>query len=167
MCVHYEISPIKAFVHETALFDEDASKQGFVGCTVFAVSSYEGESPTFGIMLDDGSVFFYIPAHKLSLTGEELKYDLKDLVYHNCPPGDVVVNNFSIFKSVSVYLKFKDVWEDGKYICTFDWFQDNGLLHFIILKNGQFCFMPSHKVKFNGGEKSFIFYKKIHSVWKV
>ena len=166
--VHVDIKPIKAYVHESVLYDEDLTKQDFIECTIFAVSSYKEESVTFGIILKDGSVFFYIPPHKLTINKDKLKYELKDLVYHNCVDDEFVVNYYSFLqKKVSVYLKNEDNWVSGEYQFTIDWYKDNGLLHLIILDSGQFCLMPSHKVKFNGGEKKFVFYKKIHSTWKI
>lgn len=166
--VHIDIKPIKAYVHESVLYDEDSKKTGFIECTVFAVSSYKGESVTFAIILKDGSVFFYVPPHKLTISKDPLKYSLTDLVYHNCEDHEFVVNYHSFFqKKVYVYLKTEDEWVAGQYQFTMDWYKENGLLHLIILDSGQFCFMPSHKVKFNGGEQEFVFYKKMHSIWKV
>jgi hypothetical protein len=166
--VHVNINPIKAFVHESVLYDEDLSKKDLIECTVFSVSSYKDESITFGIVLKDGSVFFYIPPHKLTVLRTQPKYELKDLVYHNCVDDEFVITCHDFLKKeVFVYLKNEDEWVSGKYQFTIDWYKDNGLLHLIILDSGQFCLMPSHKVKFNGGEKKFVFYKKMHSIWKI
>ena len=168
--VHEQIKPIKAYVHESVLYDEDMEKQDMIECTVFALSSYQGESLTFAIALADGSVFFYIPPHKLSLKKDgKLDYDLADLVYHNCAEEEFLVQRMDLLgeEPVSVYLKKADAWVNGEYMFTVDWYKGNDLLHMIVLENGQFCFMPSHKIKFLGGERSFVHYKKMHSTWSV
>ncbi len=167
--VHYDIKPIRAFVHESVLYDEDLTKKEMIPCTIFSLSCYKGEAITFGIVLDEGSVFFYIPPHKISLKKDTPKYDLKDLVYNNCESEVFTVKKFKRLgvKPVSVYLKNKDKWVKGKYKLTIDWYKGNDLVHMIELETGEFCFLPSHKLKFEGARKKFKAFLKMHSTWKV
>lgn len=167
--VHYEIEPIKAYVHESILYDEDKTKNNMIACTIFAISAYKNEVLTFGIVLDDGSVFFYIPPHKINVKGKTPKYNLKDIVYHNCESETITINKFKELNKdkVNVYLKYKDKWVKGKYKLTIDWYKGNDLLHMVELKTGELVFLPSHKLKFNNTKKEFKPYVKMHNSWKV
>lgn len=167
--VHCDIKAIKAFVHESALYDEDLEKKSMIPCTIFCISSYKGEAITFGILLDEGSVFFYVPPHKVSVKKEEPLYDLKDLVYNNCESEIFTIKEFKRLreKQVDIYLKNKDKWVMGEYELTIDWYEGNDLVHMIKLETGEFCFLPSHKLKFDNTEKKFNPFLKMHSEWKV
>ena len=162
--IHYEIKSIKAYVKEEFLYDGDKSKTKKIPCDIFCISFYPGEAFTFGIMLEEGSVFYYIPPHALSR--KKFSFDLRDLVYHNVPNGKFCIKKFKYLdKDLRVYMKFKDKWFKGKYIFTIDWYEGNDLVHFVEV-NGQFAFLPSHKIKFRG-KKDFLPFKKIHSSWSV
>jgi len=165
--VHYEIDPIKAFVHESVLYDEDLSKDNMIPCEIFCISSYINEAITFGIKLFNGSLFFYIPPHKISLNKNISDLSLLDLVYNNNESDIITIKKFKNFNTVFVYFKNKNIWLEGKYFYTLDWYEGNDLRHMILLENGQFCFMPSHKIKFDKDKLNFENYLKIHSEWKV
>ncbi len=167
--VHVEIKPIKVFVQESVLFNEDNSKTDLIPATIFCISSYEKEALTFGIVLDNGSVFFYIPIHKISLSKDcSFEYSLKDLIYNN---NESINFNISYFKylekqPLKIYLKYLNKWDTCKYIATLDWFEGNDLVHLVLISNGQLACMPSHKLNFTGEEK-LESYKKIKSSWIV
>jgi len=163
--VHIEIEPIKAYVNEFVLYNGE--KQGIVPCKIFAVSFYQGESITFGIELDEGSVFFYVPPQMISLN-KEFEFKLNELVYHNCPSSIVTANKFKFLeeKNLKVYIKQREKWFNAKYLLTIDWYEGNDLLHMIIIDNKQIAFLPSHKIKFDGEEK-FLPFKKMKFEWIV
>jgi hypothetical protein len=169
--IHADIKPFNCNVRLEYLYDMDQSYAGqFRPCTVFAVSSYKGESPTFKILLADGTVFSYVPPSALvdPAGSSEPQLDLRDLVYHNCPAGDFSLNVFAGLQGpVNAFFKSRNLWLEGSYVLTIDWYVGNDLLHLIALNNGQYCFLPHHKLKFHKGAKQFEPYRKMHSTWKV
>lgn len=169
---HADIPPLKTHVRGEYLFDMDLRHAGeYVPCTAFAVSSYEGSVPTFKILLADGTVFSYVPPSALvdvARRGNGPELELADLAYHNCPDEDLCVHRFGeLAGPVQAFFKRPQVWLAGEYLFTIDWYTGNDLLHLIALENGQYAFLPHHKVKFKDGARSFQPYRKMHSEWKV
>lgn len=172
--VDYELpSPIKGWVQTRALYDMDDSIQGYEPCTLFALTSYKNRTVTLKILLDDGSLFSFIPLHVFTSlhpasTDENSWLNLEDLAYRNCPDYEMALTNPKFLQGkLHCYFIRHDLWMDGKYVCSLDWHKQNLILHFIQLENGQVATLPSHKVKFQEGEKSFRDFKKIHDIWQV
>ncbi|MCI0459887.1 MAG: hypothetical protein L0Z62_23295 [Gemmataceae bacterium] len=170
--VHADIPPLKTHVRGEYLYDMDLSHVGeHVPCTAFAVSSYEGSVPTVKLLLADGSVFSYVPPSALidpAKFGSGPELELADLAYHNCPGGDLCVHPFEeLAGPVQAYFKRRDLWLDGEYLFTVDWYTGNDLLHLVALANGQYAFLPHHKLKFKDGPRAFQPYRKLHTEWKV
>mgnify|MGYP000952064791 CR=1 FL=1 len=123
-------------------------------CTVFAVSSYKGHYPTFKILLKNGSLFDYIPAHALLVgtTSPVHNLTLGDLCYFKaCPDMNITVNVHATlagsFCKRVCWMPRTAAWINiTQYICTIDWFQDNHNAHLVVLENGQVAFVPNHKV---------------------
>ena len=63
---HYPIKPIKAYVFKNFLIDDLQDKGAFfIECEIIGLCLYEGEAIAFDIVLNDGSIFNYIPPHKI------------------------------------------------------------------------------------------------------
>lgn len=169
MLIHANILPFKAHIREDVLYDMDSSKENsVVPCQVIGVSSYSGSSPTFQVIVEGSSLFSYIPPHLLSLAKTPVfTHSLRELVYHNCPSAEFAVCVWDILKgrNIGLYLKSVDHWTTCNYLFTLDWFQENDLLHCVILANGQVGFFPQHKLLLSGN--TFKPYKKLHKEWSV
>jgi hypothetical protein len=170
--IHADVPPLKTHLRGEYLYDMDLSHAGeFVPCTAFAVSSYQGSVPTFKVLLADGAVFSYVPPTALidpeKARGREA-LPLADLAYHNCPPGDVCVHRFEhLAGPVQAFLKGRQEWMGAEYLWTLDWYEGNDLLHLVALENGQYAFLPHHKLKFKDGPRELPPYRKLHAEWKV
>jgi hypothetical protein len=171
MLVHGDITPFKALVQKRVLYDMEPLIPEFeyIHCIVFGVSSYPESVPTFQIMVENESIFSYVPPHLLLVNNsfdDNSSLELKDLVYHNCPDVEftVVVSNY-LCRPLYVYLKHRKIWRSGKYLFTIDWYRGNDLLHCIVLENGQIGFFPSHKISF--GSTQLPDFKKLRQEWKV
>lgn len=170
--IHVDIPPFKAYVEEKFLFDLNQMHAGlYVPCKVVGVSSYKGEALTFTILLDNGSVFFYIPFHAISKRKrdiDEQALDMDDLVYKNCVQDEICAYIIETLpKEVSVYFKRKNLWLNGKYLLTIDWHTDNELFHLLELENGQYAAIPAHKIKWGDSERSLPDYEELHVSWIV
>lgn len=180
MNVHADIPAFSAHVLSEFLYDMDPTFQGKTEpCTVFAVSSYKGHYPTFKILLKNGSLFDYIPAHALLVgtTTPVHSLTLGDLCYFKaCPDMNITVNVHATlagpFCKRVCWMPRTAGWVNiTQYICTIDWFQDNHNAHLVVLENGQVAFVPNHKVLFltkPTEDKVLVFqpYKKLHQEWK-
>lgn len=161
---HYSINPIKCFVKDDVLFNDDRTT--ITEATIIGLCLYKDETICFDVILKNGSIFNYIPLHKVIHKHPTLDNDieLKDLVYHNCPSLDISINKFDFLteKNGKAFLKHKNLWVDiDEYILTVDWYEGNDLLNLVKLHNGYFAFLPNHKIKFGDVEETFEKYKKV------
>jgi hypothetical protein len=180
MNVHADIPAFPASVRTEFLYDMDPMFEGKTEpCTVFAVSSYKGHYPTFKILLRNGSLFDYIPAHALTIAPRNQDVlGLEELVYSkSCPDFNITVNVHAHLvqeteKGCVCYIPNKKEWRVvDRYICTIDWFTDNHNAHLVALSNGQFAFVPNHKLLLTQktlAECEFPSpsYKKLRQEWK-
>jgi hypothetical protein len=167
-----DIKTFKAYIAQEFLYDMDPSKIGsHLPCVVFGVSTYINETLTFNILLQDGSMFQYIPFHALRLNDKETDFpslELRDLVYHNCRNLEIDCHTFDHLKgTVNCHFRYKDIWIPGEYFTTIDFYKGNDTLHIIKLENGQLTALPTSRVKFKDGIKEFPPYKKLHPIWRV
>lgn len=168
--INYSLpSPIKGYVREKFLYDMDATKTGYIPAKVIGFSSYPGHALTLTVLLDDGSLFCYLPFDAFTTKQNATIYFYDVLVYHNCPEGELAVSVLDTLpEDVHVFLKKANAWVSGKYVATIDWYTGNDLLHLVLLSNGQLAAMPNHKVKFGASApKEFPAYKKIHQEWVI
>jgi hypothetical protein len=169
--IHHEICPFKAYLKKEFLYDLDPSYEGeFVEGTIFAISSYPGEAPTFQILLSDGCLFSYMPIQAMQKTAEPVANPLEsdDLVFRNSPSSMIVVTHYGYLQGdVLGFFRRSSRWLKGVYMSTVDWFDDNEQFHLISLENGQYALLPNHKLKFRSQVPSFPHYKKLHKTWRV
>lgn len=166
--VHVQIPPIPMHVRAEFLYNMDPARVGELRrCSVFSVSSYLGNAPTFQILLDDGAVFSYVPPHALvNPPVVEPVLELADLTYHDARSIDIAVQAFDALRGpVLAYFKRRDLWLAGSYLFTIDWYTGNDMLHVVALANGQIALLPSHKLKFGDHPPGFEPYKKIRREW--
>ncbi|MFW6307994.1 MAG: hypothetical protein ACOC08_05070 [Campylobacterales bacterium] len=163
--------PIKGWVKTSALYDGDKSHKGYERCTLFEITSYINRAPTLKLLLEDGSLFSFMPLDSFftKKPKEDTTYlDMKELAYKNCPDYEFVLSSPSYLQGkVNSYFKDRDIWIAGRYIASIDWHRDNLIMHIIKLENAQIAILPSHKVKFKDGKKEFKPYKKITKIWEV
>lgn len=170
--VHAPLAPIRAYVKKGVLYDQKPEHADFtwLPCSVFAVSCYPGSVPTFKILLENGTVFSYIPPHALTKqpVGVRPWPTLKDVVYHDSPSEHFAVHTFDLLavSPVRAYSRTLDEWFDAEYLFTIDWYTGNDLLHVLALKGSSWACLPQHKIKF-GSDTPFERYAKMRSVWSV
>ena len=170
--VHADIDPIDVEIQSEFLHDMDTI---YIGksepAKIIGISSYPGSTPTFKIVLKNRCLFSYIPPHAVKIAtdkiSEQKQLPLEELVYHNCPSENIAVHSFHELQKMPVVAFFKtsQKWLNATYITTIDWYEGNDLLHMIKLENGQFAFLPNHKIKFGNNEHEFPKYKKLHHEW--
>ncbi len=172
MKIHHPVQKIPTYVRQSFLYDGDqAYSNTFSKANIICISSYVDHALTVQVVLDDGSLFSYIPLHALSQTPKtpSKPLGLEDLVYKNCPGEDIVVTTYPALANLQAYFKKKNQWHSGRYITSIDWPAENEQFHFIALENGQYAALPNHKVLFGDQryQRRFKPYRKMHCEWKI
>lgn len=162
-------SPFQVWVDNRVLHDMDPTVTGWTPGRAYVVNSYKGHALTFEVLLNNGAVFSYVPAHMLRWVSPETAthaFEAKDLTYALCPSDTIVVNAYDLLvgEKCKAYFVRPGVWENALYLFTVDWVDDNLLLHAVALDNGQVALLPSHKVIFGNGTE-LPKYKKLHVEW--
>lgn len=154
---------------------------GVVKCKLFGLTCLEGNVPTFEVITDGGYVFSEVPPHMIYWKNPETPemknsseaYTLKDLVYNNCLSIDFVISFFPELanREAFVFMKGAAKYVSAKYWFSLDFYKNNNWYHCMMLENGQFAFIPSHKIVFNGninpGEHKFPDYQKLRTTFRV
>jgi len=159
---HYSIEPIDIIIDEKVFTESKLSNT--IRGKIIALDIYPNEAITFTILLDNGTIYNYVPVHLVQWknTVNTEVYNLNELVYNNSLSNEVTIDVFNHLKDLkcNCYIKQKDSWVTGEYILSIDWYKDNDLLNFIKLENGQFAFLPNHKILFGDVKREFQPYKK-------
>lgn len=177
MNVHVDIPEFRTRIRSEFLYDMDPAYEGQDEfCTVYAVSSYKGHYLTFKVLLENGSMFDYIPIHALThFPSYPNRLSLEELMFgKTCPDFSISVTTHKILKSAATkracwFPKSKTWMIIDNYICSVDWFLDNQNGHLVVLSNGQFALVPNHKMLVLGDVKAdleLLPYKKLRQEWK-
>jgi hypothetical protein len=172
MRVHVPVEPIRCAVKEEFLYNQARGHGSFAKGMIFALSSYKGHALTVQVLFKNGGVFSYLPLHALvsprRYSPEKVQLEARDLVYHDCHDEEVCIHDYrALHGPVQCYFRRPDLWLEGRYLLTLDWYRGNDLLHLIKLENGQFCALPSHKVLFGKKERSLPEFAKLKQIWTV
>lgn len=167
--------PFEGFIEASQLLSEEFIEEEFLPCEIIGLCFYKGEVITLLIKLSDGEVFSYIPPTVVQITKKpslgEKTLSLKDLCFMNCPSDNIRINYIeALTGNISVFIKEKNLWLAAEYVCTIDFPKDNELLNMVLLDNGNFAFVPFHKMKFKELSKiakGFRPYKKQREIYVV
>lgn len=174
--VHASLDTMTVWVKEDIFYDLETNTNKWVKCKLFGLTCLEGRVPTFEILTSDGYVFSDIPPHMVRWIEEEKdsQYNLEDLIYNNCLSEEFVISQFDELSSrkAYVFLKGKKEYISGQYWFSLDFYKNNNWYHCMKLENGQFAFIPSHKIVFSADGKlkedhEFPKYKKLRHEFKV
>jgi hypothetical protein len=167
---------IGGFVRRSALYNGDKSFEGYEPCSFFAITSYKDRAPTLKLLLEDGSLFSFMPIDGFTSVLPDISsgstdaqpFDMEDLAYKNCPDYAFAFSSPKyLHGKINCYFVRRDRWLEAEYIASLDWHRGNLIMHICHLENGQIALLPSHKVKFHNGAREFKPYRKITSVWEV
>ena len=168
------ITPLKASVNLKFLYDGDILYDNqYTDCLLIAISAYVNQTPTFHIMVGEtGAIYSDIPFHAL-LTKKDIPagtvlMNLPQLVYSNCKTGEIEVfeNSYLKLKTPKCFFKSDNLWIEGKYLFSVDFYTGNDLFHTIKLETGQIAAVPNHKINWNG-DCLLPDYKKNHTTWVI
>jgi hypothetical protein len=164
------VKPFKAYIEEKYLYDMDPTKHRVLTCQVVAVSAYEGQTLTFTVIVRD-AMFANIPIWALRWKETSILTRIADkhLGFLNCPNKDIDVFTIEYvgYMKPTCFIKGLNEWYRVEgYIFTVDFFNDNELLHLVMLENYQFAWLPNHKINWAGKEE-LPDYKKLKQNWNI
>ena len=172
MLIHASIPVIRAWIGREYLYDMAPEHVGaFDRCTVFGVASYAGHALTFQVIVEDGSMFSYVPICAIKARDVTCApwLPMSDLLYRDCPGERIAVTEYEHLRGAHAdcFFRGRNLWMGGEYLCSIDWPDNNEQVHVVRLDTGQFCALPNHKLKFHGGERTFKPYRKLRQEWRV
>lgn len=167
---HQSILIKDCYVYSKQLIDD--CEDEFLSCDVIGICVYENECLTFLIRLEDGEVFSYIPPTSVFWkVPSDSRFSLEDLCYVNSPDNQISISQIENLKGMSsCYIKRLNKWISSEYLYTIDFFRENELLNLMKFENGNFAFLPFHKIKFKQMsliKKDFKKYKKQRLTYKL
>lgn len=150
-------------------------KEGFwdvIGGKLQSVWSYPGHQPTFNVLLDDGSIFSYLPAAAFEggFYGT-LQWPLWTHCGIVCPSKAFIYYESKTFEDRNLFIHCfspeKKYLGAGNYCFTIEWPYENENLHFMEIGSNYF-FIPNHKMLLTKDiqEPKLPSWKKLNSEWK-
>lgn len=147
-----DLVPIPVWVKKHYLMNLKSGFGEYVLGTLQSVWSYKGSMPTFTVLLDDGTMFSYLPASAFTYKGGVACSEGVDAFY-SCnvfAPSTYFVKyempclsskdyRLHVFGPDRVYVGV------GHYFFSLEWPEENEQVHLCEV-NGQFYFVPNHKL---------------------
>ena len=141
---------IDTFVKKEYLYNLETGHGEFVKGTIIFINSYPGHQPTFDLLLEDGSVFCYLPVMALSSCETNMCKEDPLPCLKTC-----LSENFIMFENKELENKICQVFDEakkwysfGSLIVTLEWPNENQLLHLVVLDSGQYAIIENSKILF-------------------
>jgi hypothetical protein len=137
-----DIQPFLTYVRSEYLWSHKEGQGYFSDCTVFAISSIEGEHLQFSIMVDGKTVFPNIPISALTNDRAVAMVGDDQCSYARSPGEHISVISHEHLADIGVcgvWNRDGSFWETGTYMLTVQW--SNGQqVHLIELEGGHYIF---------------------------
>ncbi len=149
-----EIEPIPCLVKRQYLTDFKSSFGEFEKGKIVSVWSYKGHMPTFMVLLEDGTIFSYLPSSAFVLSDFGIScsetISVTDSCNTYCPSENFVLYRLSIFDDISkknhlFNSKKNYIGVAQKYLFSLEWPEENELVH-LFVHDDQLRFVPNHKL---------------------
>jgi hypothetical protein len=156
------LPPLKVFVRNEFLYDQQSGHGEFTEGWLHAIRSIKGLGFQFYVLLETGALFTGLPLHALCVKKDAPKWELAKTQLWDNLSYDISVIQFDFIKGMSCEVLLKDkTRETGSYIFTVDYAHpsdnSNGLsetpnewksAHFIELNNGNIVAYPPNRILF-------------------
>jgi len=162
---------VDTFVKKEYLYNLEKGHGDFIKGTITFINSYPGHQPTFDLLLEDGSVFCYLPVMALSSWETNMCKEDPLPCRKTCPS-----ENFIMFENKELEDKVCQVFDEankwysfGSLISSLEWPEDNQLLHIVHLDSGQYAIVENNRVLFTKTKTKvdqLPSWKKLRSEWK-
>lgn len=153
------LPPIRVYVWDYFLFDQDSNKYGKTGGHLMAVRSRSNQALQFSVLLDTGALFTGLPAHAITFREDTLngKLQLQDAQMWDCISDSIDVFCIENLRYAECEVKPNMInGKTGMYLFTID-FVGEGYsrhpvhwkqLHAIQTLDGYFMLYPQYRIRF-------------------
>jgi len=145
-----EIEPIPVLVKREYLENFEGGQGTYVNGTLQAVWAYPGHQPTFTVLLEDGTVFSYLPASAFTHTPLSCHQNIgaKEACSVYAPSDRFVLYKMKMLEQHTVlcYSREKLYLGVGRYHFSMEWPYENEVVHLFCVNNGAYHFVPNHKM---------------------
>lgn len=146
--MYHQRLKIPVWIFEGIFYDMCPRHISWVRGDIVAVSSYEGEAPSFVVVVG-GMMFHCVPPHMVSLAKQipegTLPGDL--LSDKNCPHGPFHEAPL-MERGTAVTFRHKGLTRPAKYLTTLDWGEANENMHILQTPEGDLAFKANPSVCF-------------------
>lgn len=147
-----DLEPIPVWVKKQYLMNFTEGFGEYVQGSLQSVWAYEGSMPTFTVLLEDGTLFSYLPASAFAYKGGVACAEGVD-AYYSCntfsPSTYFVKYEMASLRDDKlkkhVFGPDKSYLGLGEYLFTLEWPNENEQVHLLQI-SGQFYFVPNHKL---------------------
>lgn len=169
MFIKLDLLPV--WVKKQYLLNFEGGWGEYVPGKLQSVWSYTDSMPTFTVLLDDGSLFSYLPASAFAHRGGVACSEGVDAFY-SCntfaPSTNFVKYEVEVLKQKGkikhVFGPDKDYVGIGDYFFTLECPEENELVHLLQVA-GQLYFVPNHKLMVGDSVMTLPKWKKLRSCW--
>lgn len=173
MNLNNNIPPQYAKIRKEFLYNKEKHIGESEDCVIHSVTTMEGYTPLFNILLPNGAFYCRLPVHAFfhkEYDRDEIKDpELKQLAYWDCMSYFAHIHHFNYIGSSKVKFMGRDnKLHGGSYLFTIDYVHPNKNIldtthaeiaqehkyhHFIIIEDGElkgnYAIMPNNKCLFN------------------
>jgi hypothetical protein len=169
-----DIKPIDVYVKTQYLRNFDEMPMLYKPGQIKSVWSYPGHEPTFSVVLNDGTIFSYLPVSAfnptVSTTASPENHQPCGML---CPSENFILFETKLLKDKVVYCYSpqRGYLGIGKYQFSIEWPNENECVHLMKL-NGSLRLVPNHKMLVFDREQETIpalplTWKKLRKEWTV
>jgi hypothetical protein len=146
----FKVKLFKGFLYGEYDLPQTLKEEDLTPAQVIGISSYTQQPLTFHLLIEDAYLYSDVPA---CMIFQKPCSPIK-LTETLCPGYSINHFVFESFKNkkLAAYDKGLNIWVQGLYLCSIDFYEDNELLHLVRLDRGQYGFFPNHKVNWKGQE---------------
>jgi hypothetical protein len=145
-----DLDPIKVLVKREYLQNFEGGQGQYVTGTLQSIWAYASHQPTFTVLLEDGTIYSYLPAAAFTASplpcSENLGSKAACGVYS--PSDSFVLYRTKMFDAriAICFSPSKEYLGIGEYIFSIEWPNDNEVAHFMCVDKASYCFVANHKM---------------------
>lgn len=144
-----DIAPIPVLVKKDYLMNFEGGQGTYAKGSLVALWAYPGHMPTFTVLLEDGSIFSYLPAAAFVVRPVSCHEGLGPVQTSrvNCPSENFILYTTKMLTDhvVLCYSHEKEYLGVGKYFFSMEWPNENEVVHFVQV-GSHYHFIPNHKM---------------------
>lgn len=152
------LEPIRVFIWNRFLFDNDSNQEGKTEGHLVSVRARQNQALQFTILLETGALFTGLPANSITFREDCLNQvlNLQDSQMWDCISDDIEVFTIESLRYAECEVLGDQISESGKYLFTIDFIGEGysrhpthwKQLHAVQTLSGNFLLYPQYRIIF-------------------